>query len=252
MSPLQPMWGIGWWQRRSKSLRNESHLKDFINFLKWLHFRFSYEPYFCFKSPTRLTYFDWAVGWSVPFKAAQASHLALPFKSNSPGRSVLTSPTVACLYKLYSFSNSSSDGLIFNSLTSSADLSKAVYERLIYVYTFHTLLLSGICFTLYCDQGLASVMFLLNLQDVNQMNNVYIWPNLQQLVVSMGFLLTWSSCFLIHTMMRRVRGMFVADSWKAVWFVFMLPSRSIDMQNGSHLLNVWSNIGKILHINNTK
>ena len=38
-----------------------------------------------------------ALGSRAPFCASQASHLALPFRSNIPGRAVVLSPTVPCL-----------------------------------------------------------------------------------------------------------------------------------------------------------
>ena len=43
------------------------------------------------------TYSFSAVSLSIPFKAFQASHFALPVKSNIPGLAVLQSPTFAYL-----------------------------------------------------------------------------------------------------------------------------------------------------------
>ncbi|KFM57355.1 hypothetical protein X975_03383, partial [Stegodyphus mimosarum] len=60
----------------------------------------------------------------MPFLPFQESHFAFPLKSNKPnGRSVLQSPTVACLYKPYNSSISKSVGLDFSLVTSDAAFS---------------------------------------------------------------------------------------------------------------------------------
>ena len=66
-----------------------------------------YFPYLALSSATRATYAVIASSRDAPFRAFHASHFALPLKSSMPGRGTLTSPTLACLKRPYSWSISS-------------------------------------------------------------------------------------------------------------------------------------------------
>eukprot|EP00835_Amoeboradix_gromovi_P001959 NODE_100_length_20777_cov_0.240884.p21 type:complete len:115 gc:universal NODE_100_length_20777_cov_0.240884:14943-15287(+) len=75
---------------------------------------------YCFNFSTKAMYSCLASSEDFPLTAFQASHFAFPVKSNIPGRGVLQSPTVPCLYNAYSCSKFELSGFADKFLASSA------------------------------------------------------------------------------------------------------------------------------------